>query len=139
MCRWYVVPPPVPSYILLTLQRGDEGSIPRSRTIIDNHHNDSERFTTTTNTSFPLDLSKQLWLEVKTGKTAVIIYQSEGGYLMPSRPLEGEGEGQDKGSAINGRGGGVGSVTFESTWSGKRDHTTLTQGLLFTRLEVEVS
>jgi hypothetical protein len=96
MCRWYVVPPPVPSYIFLTLQRGDEGSIPRSRTINDNHHNDSERFTTTTNTSFPLDISKQLWLEVKTGKTAVIFSQSDVGYLMPSGPSEGEGEGQNK-------------------------------------------
>jgi hypothetical protein len=106
------------------IQRGEEGPI--------THLHDEGTIWQTSNITFPLDLTKQLWLNVKTGHTTIIFSHSNISTLDCSNQNDEVAE-LEKGSEMKG------SITLESTWSERRDTITLMQGLLSTKLDVEVS
>jgi len=106
------------------IQRGEEGPIA--------HLYGEGTIWQTSNTTFPLDLTKQLWLDIKTGHTTVIFSQSKTVTLDCSNQNDEVAE-LEKGSEMKG------SITLENTWSERRDTITLMQGLLSTKLDVEVS
>jgi hypothetical protein len=108
------------------IQRGEEGPI--------THLHDEGTIWQTSNITFPLDLTKQLWLNVKTGHTTIIFSHSKiGTSTLDSSNQNDEVAELEKGSEMKG------SITLESTWSERRDTITLMQGLLSTKLDVEVS